>query len=76
MNISVARGIVKLKNLRDGDLFVYNHVIALKTRYVNAFGQPVCYIVGDGGIFLGDADDWEVNALGELMVTPIILSRN
>lgn len=74
MNISVARGIVKLKNLRDGDLFVYNHVIALKTRYVNAFGQPVCYIVGDGGIFLGNLD--EVITLGELMVTPIILSRN
>lgn len=74
MNISVARGIVRLQNLREGDLFIYNHVIALKTRYVNAFGQPVCYIVGDGGIFLGDLD--EVITLGELMVTPIILSRN
>jgi hypothetical protein len=72
MRISVARGIVKLKDLPNGSLFVYKNTIALKTEYLTEAMACECFIVGTGEMFWGGTKSAE--ELNELVVTPVIIN--
>ena len=73
MNVSVARGIVKLGNLKNGSLFIYKDTIALKSEYRTENGACECHIVGSGEMFWGGTNTAE--ELNNLYVTPILLTK-
>ncbi len=73
MNVSVSRGIVKLGNLEEGSLFIYEDTVALKSEYRSDNGACECFIVGSGEMFWGGAKTAE--ELNNLYVTPILFTK-
>lgn len=61
---------VRLGDLPNGSLFMYNETIALKSEYHRSNGTSECYIVGSGEAFTAGVST-NRNAFNDLLVTPI-----
>lgn len=72
-SVYVARGVVKIKDLEIGSLFVYDNTIALKTGAFDKDGSPFCAVVGEKKSFTGGTDTAE--ELNNLYVTRISLHK-
>lgn len=70
--LSVARGMLRIQDLRAGSLFIYHGEVIIKTKKRTAAGACECITIGSGEVFSGgtsNADD-----LNQLRVQPAILS--
>lgn len=72
MQLSIARGFVRLALLEPGSLFLFNGTLAVKTEYRNEDGGCKCIIIGTGEYFWGRTSSAE--ELNNLFVQPAVLS--
>lgn len=72
-SVYVARGVVKIKDLEIGSLFIYDNIIALKTGAFDEEGTPFCAVVGEKRSFTGGTNNAE--ELNNLYVTRISLHK-
>lgn len=49
--VAYARGKVRLGELDDGELFLYDGILAMKTKSVGEYNEPLAYVYGTGEKF-------------------------
>lgn len=69
MELRVQKRRVKLRDLKNGKLFMYNETLGMKSEYHTAHGAVEAFIVDSGCMFWGGTD--RVETQKNLLVYPV-----
>lgn len=74
LGLYVAKGVVKVKDLEIGSLFLHENTVAFKTGAYSDDGTPFCAVVGERRTFTGGTNT--ADELNNLYVNRVSLRKN